>query len=102
MAIDTLSKSLKDLIEQTQELAKTAHAQYLLEVDNIIENNILDANHIEKLLDNMLDFCFYNKIFIQYRRLCHYYYDIDRHATADYINAYRELWDSEDDNKIEN
>lgn len=29
-----------------------------------------------------------------YKKLCRHYWDIDPAATADYVNAYREYWDS--------
>jgi len=30
-----------------------------------------------------------------YKQLCRHYWDIDPAATAHYINAYREYWDSD-------
>jgi hypothetical protein len=30
-----------------------------------------------------------------YKKLCRYYYNIDPQATVEYVNAYRDMWDSE-------
>lgn len=53
-----------------------------------------DARRIERTLDGLLDFCGNPPTLDLYRRLCRHYFDIDPVATASYINAYRELWDS--------
>jgi hypothetical protein len=48
------------------------------------------------LLDGLLkvDFCGHEPVVQMYKNLCRHYWDIDPAATADYINAYREYWDS--------
>jgi hypothetical protein len=37
-----------------------------------------------------------------YRRLCRHYWQFNPEATVSYINAYREMWDSEDDTEAVN
>jgi hypothetical protein len=34
-----------------------------------------------------------------FRRLCRHYWDIDPAATAGYVHAYREMWDSDEPGK---
>jgi len=43
----------------------------------------------------MLDFCFDAQMLMLYRKLCRHLYSIDPSAAADYINAYKEMWDEE-------
>jgi len=59
-----------------------------------IEKESKDENHIQRTLDYLLDFCFDEKMLTLYRRLCRYYWDINPHATANYIDYYREMYDS--------
>ena len=61
----------------------------------VIATRSRDVRQIEHTLDGLLDFCGHEQALLLYRRLCRHYFDIDPAATADYINAYRELWDSE-------
>ncbi len=42
----------------------------------------------------LLDFCGHEPVLQLYKKLCRHYWDIDPAATADYVNAYREYWDS--------
>ena len=56
-----------------------------------------DVQQIEHTLDGLLDFCGYAPVLEMYRRLCRHYWDIGPAATADYVKAYRERWDSEEE-----
>lgn len=55
-----------------------------------------DTRHIEHTLDGLLGFCGYDPALLLYKKLCRHYWDIDPAATASYINAYRNMWDSEE------
>ena len=92
---DTLLQSVSAIAEQMQGLQAVAVAQYTPVVETIIATRSRDVRQIEQTLDGLLDFCGNEKALLLYRRLCRHYFDIDPAATADYINAYRELWDSE-------
>ena len=46
-------------------------------------------------LDGLLDFCFDPEALLLYKKLCRHYYAIDLAATAEYVHAYRAMWDSE-------
>ena len=87
-AIRTLAGSLRDLQRQ-------AAQQYLPVVDDILRTRSRDTQHIEHTLDGLLDFCGHEPVLQLYKKLCRYYWDIDPAATADYVNAYREYWDSD-------
>ncbi|WP_407356101.1 hypothetical protein [Methanolobus sp. WCC5] len=93
---DKLLGSVTDIATQIQELNRQAVYQYTPIVNSIIQTKSRDISHIERTLDSLLDFCGYDPALRLYRQLCRYYWDIDPEATVSYINAYRELWDSED------
>lgn len=67
------------------------------EVDAIIQSGAQDTRRIEHQLDHMLGFCCDPDMLLVFKRLCRYYYGIDPAATADYVNAYREMWDTPDE-----
>ncbi|HBA72851.1 MAG: hypothetical protein A2X82_01070 [Geobacteraceae bacterium GWC2_55_20] len=92
---DTLLQSISAIAEQMQGVQAIAVAQYTPVVETIIATRSRDVRQIEQTLDGLLDFCGHEQALLLYRRLCRHYFDIDPAATADYINAYRELWDSE-------
>jgi len=92
---DTLVESVSAIAEQMRGLQAVAMAQYTPVVEIIIATHSHDVRQIEHTLDGLLDFCAYEQALLLYRRLCRHYFDIDPAATAYYINAYRELWDSE-------
>lgn len=88
--------SLKDLFSSVNSLALQAVGLYEQEVNAIITTKSTDEKWIERTLDGMLDFCFHTKMLLLYKQLCRYYYDINPHATADYIRYYKEQWDTDD------
>ncbi len=88
-AIRTLAGSMRDLQRQ-------AAQQYLPVVDDILSTRSRDTQHIEHTLDGLLDFCGHEPVLQLYKKLCRHYWAIDPAATAYYINAYREYWDSDE------
>lgn len=91
-----LLKSVSALARELQGLQAVAVAQYTPVVETLIATASRDARQIEQTLDGLLDFCGHAPALHLYRRLCRHYFDIDPVATASYINAYRELWDSDE------
>ena len=87
-AIRTLAGSMRDLQQQ-------AAQQYLPVVDDILRTRCRDTQHVEHTLDGLLDFCGHEPVLQLYKQLCRHYWDIDPAATAYYIDAYREYWDSD-------
>jgi hypothetical protein len=87
-------QAILDLVDSMRELEKRAALQYRPVVDDIVRSDSRDAQHIEHTLDGLLDFCGYEPVVLLYRQLCRHYWQFDPAATAFYINAYRERWDS--------
>lgn len=89
-------QAILDLVDSMRELEQRAALQYRPVVDDILRTGSRDAQHIEQTLDGLLDFCGHEPVVLTYRRLCRHYWQLDPAATAFYINAYRERWDSDE------
>ena len=87
-------QAILDLVDSMRELEQRASLQYRPVVDDIVRSDSRDVQHIEHTLDGLLDFCGYEPAVLLYRQLCRHYWQVDPAATAFYINAYRERWDS--------
>lgn len=92
-----LVQSIGEIISARNELARRAESQYAREVEEIMQAQCRDQQRIELLLDFILDFCFDSAMVRLYKKLCRYYFKIDPEATASYVNAYREMWDEQED-----
>ena len=88
---------LDALVGQLWRLQLQAAQQYQPVVDALLRDGSRDVQQFEHTLDGLLDFCGHAPVLALYRRLCRHYWDIDPAATADYVKAYREQWDSEED-----
>jgi len=91
-----LFKSISGLADRLQALNKEAVREYTPIVNAILQAGSRDVRNIEHTLDGLLDFCGYEPILQLYKKLCRHYYFINPAAAAEYVNAYREMWDSED------
>jgi hypothetical protein len=89
-------KNMEQLIDQLQLCYKRAYVIYKPQVEALITRRIQDENTIQHLLDGLLDSCADRKILLLFKRVCRYYWDINPQATADYVQTYRNLWDSDD------
>jgi hypothetical protein len=87
---------IKKITENYQNITSQAFNEFKIITDNIINSQITDVKQIELTLNYMLDFCYDERMLQLYKELCRYYWDINPQATADYINYYREMWDSDD------
>ena len=94
-ARDSKFEGIIDLVRSLDGIQRRAAQQYEPVVDDILRNHSQDVEHIERTLDRLLDFCGFDPVLAMYKRLCRHYWDIDPAATAYYINAYREYWDSD-------
>ena len=94
---DELLSSMKELAAGLQALHRQAVEQLTPIVEGILRSRSRDVRHIEHTLDRLLDHCGDESALRLYRRLCRHYWEIDPVATVDYINAYRELWDTPDE-----
>jgi len=90
---DTLHQLAGQIVTLFRQAVPLANA----EVDDIIQSGDRDTHRIDHQLDHMLGFCCDPDMLLVFKRLCRYYYDIDPMATAEYINAYREMWDRPDE-----
>jgi len=95
MKADPLVMAIAKLAKESQCLARKAVETYAPVVDDIICADARDVREIEHTLDGLLDFCFDPNALLVFKKLCRHYYGIDPAATASYINAYRDMWDSE-------
>lgn len=92
---DALYKPVAALVAGIRDLQQEAERQYKPVVDDILLASSRDIRHIEHTLDRLLDFCGHEPVLQLYKKLCRHYWPIDPAATAHYINAYREYWDSD-------
>ena len=88
--LDQLAGQMVALFRQAVPLANA-------EVDAIIQSGERNKARIDHQLDHMLGFCCDPDMLLAFKRLCRYYVDIDPVATAEYVNAYREMWDTPDE-----
>jgi hypothetical protein len=93
--LDDLVQSIGEIARAGRRLARQAEKQYAPEVEDILRTQCRDPQRIEHLLDGILDFGFDAAMVRLYKKLCRYYFEIDRRATASYVYAYRDMWDEE-------
>ena len=93
---DALREAIGTLAGSIQDLERQAAQQFKPMVDGILRTDSRDAQQIEHALDRLLDFCGHDPVLAMYKQLCRHYMHIDPAATAFYINAYRQRWDSDD------
>jgi len=93
---DAASKAIISLAQGVRDLQQQAAQQYKPVVDDILLTHSREVRHIEHTLDRLLDFCGHEPVLEMYKQLCRHYWNIDPAATAHYINAYREYWDSDE------
>lgn len=98
---DEMFEAISGLVEGLQALNKEAFQAYTPIVDAIVSCGSRDVHHIEHTLDGLLSFCGYAPILQLYKKLCRHYFNINPAATAYYVNAYREMWGSEEREKQE-
>lgn len=94
----TLAKTVEAIGKIAAELPRLhreAARQYGVEVDSIVRSGSRDVGRIEQTLDGLLDFAADRDCLEVFRRLCRHYWNIDPAATAGYVHAYREMWDSD-------
>ncbi|MDD5773209.1 MAG: hypothetical protein PHX78_07060 [bacterium] len=85
--------NIRNLANGIHKLAVKAETFYSQEVNSIIVSDCSDKHRIECTLDGMLGFCFDKNMVELYRKLCRYYYGIDKHVAVEYVYAYRDMWD---------
>jgi hypothetical protein len=99
--ITSLVEDIRPLIEAQKHLARKAESQYSVQIDDIIRQHCRDGEHIAHLLDSMLGFCFDERMLLLFKKLCRYYYAIDPVATTEYVYTYRDMWDDDYAEKVD-
>jgi type I restriction enzyme S subunit len=92
-----MTDNLHQLAGQMVALFRQAVPLANLEVNAIIQSGERDTQRIEHQLDHMLGFCCDPDMLVVFKRLCRYYYGMDPVAAAEYVQAYREMWDMPDE-----
>ena len=87
---------LSAAIAPVQALHQQAIENLAPTVREILHNGSRDTRLIEHTLDHLLDHACIPEGLAPFKALCRYYWDINPQATAGYIFAYREIWDSDD------
>ena len=95
MSDDDAMQAIRTLVDSMRDLQRQAAQRYQPVVDEILSTQSRDTQYIEHTLDGLLDFCGHEPVLHLYKQLCRHYWEIDPAATADYVNAYREYWDSD-------
>ncbi|MCF7674139.1 MAG: hypothetical protein K9N23_18270 [Akkermansiaceae bacterium] len=90
--LDVLTAAIAPL-QTLHQQAVEIHAPTVRE---ILHNGSRDARLIEQTLDHLLDHACIPQGLAVFKSLCRYYWEFNPQATASYINAYREMWDSDD------
>lgn len=93
--VQGLEETIGELARSIPDLARRAVTAYSPAVDSIVRARSEDVDQIEHTLDGLLDFCFDQEALLLYKQLCRHYHDIDPVATAEYVHAYRQMWDSD-------
>jgi hypothetical protein len=92
--LDTLSATVAPL----QALHRQAVEALAPTVQDILSSGSLDAPWIERTLDQLLNHACTPEGLTLFKALCSHYWQLDPQATASYINAYRDMWDGDDQN----
>jgi hypothetical protein len=92
---DDMLQGIKAIAQDLRGIQELGVAQYTPVVEQIIATRSRDACHIQRTLDHILGFACHPAGLALYKKLCRYYYTLDPVATADYVNYYRKMWDSE-------
>ena len=100
-AYEGLLSNLTAALAPLQTLHQQAVETLAPTVREIIETRSRDPHAIEHTLDHLLDHACIPQGLACFKSLCRYYWQINPQATASYIFAYREMWDSEADDDPE-
>ena len=91
-----LLSDLSAAITPLQTLHQQAVETHALTVREILRSGSRDARLIEHMLDHLLDHACIPQGLAIFKALCRHYWKLNPQATASYISAYREMWDSDD------
>lgn len=90
-----LLAQLQTLTADLQALREQGIAALAPVVQELVRCRSRDVQRIEHTLDQLLDVACLPEGLALFKTLCRHYWTLDPQATADYVNAYREMWDDE-------
>jgi hypothetical protein len=91
-----LLDELTAIIAPLQALHQQAVEAQVPTVRDILRTESHDPRLIEHTLDHLLDHACIPEGLALFKSLCRHYWKLNPQATASYIHAYREMWDSDD------
>lgn len=65
-------------------------------VQDMVRSGSRDVQRIEHTLDQLLDHACLLEGLALFKTLCRHYWTLEPQATANYVHAYREMWDADD------
>jgi hypothetical protein len=95
-APDPAFQSIAELGASLRTLQQQSAAAYSPVVYDLIARHSRDKKEIESTPDYLLDCACIPEGLSLFKALCRYYYGLNPAATATYVYAYRDLWDSEE------
>ena len=96
-----LMATLSATIAPLQALHQKAVEALAPTVQDILRSGSRDAQRIEHTLDQLLDHACLPEGLALFKALCRHYWTLDPQATASYVNAYREMWDGDEQNRAQ-
>ena len=96
-----LLATLSAAIAPLQALHQPAVETLAPTVQDILRSGSRDAQWIEHTLDQLLDHARIPEGLALFKALCRHYWPLDPQATASYVNAYREMWDGNEQNRTQ-
>ena len=91
--MNDIDSSIKEIANQINNLHEEAYYAYLGPVENLCNNPDASQNEVEHMLDNLLDFCGYDKVLRLFKKVCRTFYEKYPQCIVDYIMIYREEYD---------
>jgi conjugal transfer/entry exclusion protein len=83
------------IAQQIHEMQKQALNEYKPIVENIIKSRNSNVNHIEHVLDRLVDIAADGEGLELYRRLCRHLYSLNQQSALFYVQSWKEMWDEE-------
>ena len=90
-----LKEDIAHIIENMRQVHNETYNLYSPMVDSACKA-VLSEIELERLFDKLIDFTSDEKILLLYKKLCRRYFEIHPICVSEYIYAYREMWEDED------
>lgn len=88
-----MDKEIMRMAEQIKELSNITVLKYTNIVNDILDEKITEEQEIAHIMDGMLDFCQFDEMLLQFKRLCRGLYLKNPGLVQDYILCYKRMWD---------